>query len=306
MPTRQKQEIKLLFWGTAGEFSYLVLEGLLNAAIDICAVVTPAAYVTDAMPPIVPLVPAAPISPLPISRPYLKPNLTHLAWQNDIPVYELRRLDAPEVIQQLEALEADLAIVACFPNLVPSEILAIPRHGFLNLHPSLLPNLRGPFPLFWSFRLGHRYTGVTVHHMDAGFDTGDIAIQEKILLPDGISGREADALLAAHGASLLHDACRQISSCTLPRIPQPVGGSSYPRPTAHDFHIPTSWSARHAFNFICGTSEWRQSYRIIGQDFELSLRRAISFDATNSQSEPLQRDGRDCRIQFARGVLHAC
>jgi methionyl-tRNA formyltransferase len=202
-------------------------------------------------------------------------------------------------------LQADLAIVACFPRLIPEHILAVPPHGFLNLHPSLLPELRGPFPLFWTFRLGQQHTGVTVHHMDAGLDSGDIALQQELFLPDGISGPQADALLAAHGGSLLLDACRRLAAGTLPRIPQHSGGSTYSRPTAEDFQIPTSWSARRAYNFICGTAEWGTPYRITGQGIDLTLREAISFNASASQQQPFQQDGRDCSIQFTPGVLHA-
>jgi methionyl-tRNA formyltransferase len=305
MPPRELQDIKILFLGMSGEFSYLVLEGLLDAAIDVCAVVIPAAAATADLAPIIRLDPEPPRSQLPINRPYLQPNINHLAWQNQIPVYELRHLSAPEVVRQLAALKADVAIVACFPELIPDQILTIPPHGFLNLHPSLLPDLRGPFPLFWSFRLGQHRSGVTVHHMDAGMDTGAIALQQEIFLPDGITGPKADALFATHGALLLQTACRQIAAGTVSRRSQPAGGSTYSRPTVQDFHIPITWSARHAFNFICGTAERRQPYRIIGQGIELSLRHAISFDAAATQPEPLLRDGRDCWIQFSPGVLHA-
>ncbi|MEZ4833421.1 MAG: formyltransferase family protein [Caldilineaceae bacterium] len=61
-------------------------------------------------------------------------------------------------------------------------------HGFLNLHPSLLPHYRGPDPIFWQLRDGVEPMGVTVHWMDVGVDTGDIAAQAPVALEDGLSG----------------------------------------------------------------------------------------------------------------------
>ena len=305
MAIRKQQDIRVLFWGMSGQFSTLVFEGFLNAGMDVCGLVIPASDSTSDMPPITRLDPDPPRSQLPMSRPYLQRSITHLAWQNQVPVFELRRLSSADAAVQLAALEADLAIVACFPRLIPEHILAVPPRGFLNLHPSLLPELRGPYPLFWTFRLGKQRTGVTVHHMDDGLDSGDIALQRELFLPDGVSGRQASALLAAHGASLLLDACRQLAAGTLPAIPQCGGVSMYSRPSAEDFHIPISWSARHAYNFIRGTAEWRQPYRITGQGIDLALHQAISYDAEATQQEPFLRDGRDCWIQFTPGVLHA-
>jgi len=305
MPNHNKRDLKLLFWGMSGEFSYLVLETLINAGINICAVVTHASIMTAEMAPIISLEPEPLRSSLPLSSPYMQRTIVHLAWQNQIPAFEIRRLSAPATSAQLAALEADAAVVACFSRRIPQHILTIPPNGFLNLHPSLLPALRGPFPLFWSFRLDQQRSGVTVHYMDEGLDTGDIALQRELTLPDGISGSQADALLAAQGASLLHDACRQLAAGTLPRTPQRGGGSVYARPAISDFHIPTSWTARHAYNFICGTAEWGFPYHISGHGVDLYLRDAISFNSTTVQRDPLLRDGRDCWIQFTPGVLHA-
>jgi methionyl-tRNA formyltransferase len=305
MGTRNQQDIRVLFWGMTGEFSTLVLEGLQNAGINLCGVVTPAANASVEMDPIIRLDPDPPRTQLPMSRPYLQRNIIHLAWQNQVPVFELRHLSSPDTAAQLAALEADLAVVACFPRLIHKQLLAVPRHGFLNLHPSLLPELRGPYPLFWTFRLGKQHTGVTVHHMDAGLDSGDIALQQELCLPDGISGPQADALLATHGASLLIEACRRLAAGTLPRTPQQGAGSRYSRPTAEDFYIPTNWSARRAYNFIRGTAEWGTPYRVTGGGIDLTLREALSFDPSASQQQPFRQDGRDCWIQFKPGVLHA-
>src|SRR5204862_1767507 len=93
--------------------------------------------------------------------------------------------------------------VACFSQRIPRIILDLPRLGCLNVHPSLLPANRGPVPLFWTFREGHQQTGVTIHLMNEGMDTGDILAQEPIEVPSGISYAQLELQCATLGGKLL-------------------------------------------------------------------------------------------------------
>ncbi len=305
MANHRQPALRLLFWGMMGEFSYLVLQGLLEAGVRPTAVVIPASVTSLERAAILRLDPDPPRSLLPMAVPFLQHSITHLAWQHQIAVYELRRPSDPETAAQLAALEVDVALVACFPWRIPPTLLSLPRHGFLNLHPSLLPDLRGPFPLFWAFRLGMRSTGVTVHHMDSGMDTGPIALQQALALPDGISGPEADQLSAVCGSSLLVRGIDLLQGGELPRIAQTNGGSSYSRPKREDFQIPTSWPARRAYNFIRGTAEWNTPFQIIGPQIDIKVRQAVSFEADVSQEQPFIQDGSEIQVQFSPGVLHA-
>jgi methionyl-tRNA formyltransferase len=112
-------------------------------------------------------------------------------------------------------------------------------------------------------------------------------------------------LLAAHGAALLVKALQLLAAGELQLTPQPEGGSRYSKPAARDFLIPTSWTARRAFNFIRGTAEWNTPYHIKGTGVDLAVREAITFAADARQEEVVLRSGRDCWIQFSPGVLHA-
>jgi methionyl-tRNA formyltransferase len=182
--------------------------------------------------------------------------------------------------------------------------LNLPPNGFLNLHPSLLPLLRGPYPLFWTFHLGIQ-AGITLHFMDEGLDTGDIVAQKTIEFPDGINGAQADLLMAKAGTSLLVTACRQLEKGSLNKIPQQGESSTYPKPLEEDFSIPTSWSARRAFNFIRGTEEWGRCYPIKGVDFDFKVRTAVSYDPKSTLPRPFQKNGADMWISFTPGTLHA-
>jgi methionyl-tRNA formyltransferase len=305
MQKQRKTDIQVQFWGMSGPFSYQVLQGLLQAGTNVTAIVTPAAAGKVSADPFIYLEPQTQRSPLPVSNPYLQPSIIHTGWELNLPVLELRNLTSALTTKALASQPADIAVVACYPFRLPPPILALPSEGFLNLHPSLLPELRGPYPLFWTFRLGKQQTGLTVHYMDSDLDSGDIVLQKKILLPDGIGGPDADALLAQHGASMLALACRSLTAGVLPRYPQPEGGSYYPRPGRDDFRLPTTWPARRAYNFIRGTAEWGHPYRIVSQEIDLYIRSAITFEAEATMPQTVTRNGRDLQIRFTPGVLHA-
>src|SRR6478609_2030498 len=77
----------------------------------------------------------------------------------------------------LAALDADVAISAAVPMLIPPDALDVPRLGIINTHPSLLPRYRGPNPIAWTVRNGDRELGYSIHRMDHDFDTGNLLVQ---------------------------------------------------------------------------------------------------------------------------------
>src|SRR6516165_1106580 len=89
------------------------------------------------------------------------------------------------VAGMLRPLEPDLIFTTGFSWKLPSELLALPRLGSVNAHPSLLPRYRGPNPLFWHFMNDEAQGGLTMHRMDADFDTGPILVQRVIEITPG-------------------------------------------------------------------------------------------------------------------------
>lgn len=306
--------VRVLFLGMRGAFSRIVLETLLDHGVHICGVLlsAPRASTPARAIAVLPLQPppsqADPTNAfaLPILNPFTDPNIIHLAWAHDLPVYEVGRMAAPATHELVTTLAPDVVCVACFTRRIPASLLALPSHGFLNVHPSLLPHYRGPTPLFWIFRAGAQdKTGVTIHWMDEGLDTGDIAAQTHLALPDGISGAEADEQCAHAGAQLLLAVLRRLAEGGQTRHPQASGGSYQPHPQGDDFVLRTSWSARHAFNFMRATAEWREPYRVqVGAEW-LVLRKAISFDENGILTDAYRRRAELVEVQFAPGVLRA-
>ena len=86
--------------------------------------------------------------------------------------------------EELKNLKFDIAVVVAFGQLIPVELLAIPKFGWINLHYSLLPKLRGAAPVQWSILNNEEETGITWFQIDKGLDTGPILLQKKLELND--------------------------------------------------------------------------------------------------------------------------
>jgi methionyl-tRNA formyltransferase len=228
-----------------------------------------------------------------------------LAAANDVPAFAVRRLAASETIKVLTELLPDVICVSCFLHRLPPAILNLPPLGCLNVHPSLLPRFRGPAPLFWALRAGVAETGVAIHFMDEGFDTGDVALQRPFPLPDGATHAELETSLAQLGGELLVEALQKLAAGTLPRQPQPPGFSSDPWPGDADFALDTSWSAQHAFNFMQGTVNWERPYFVEVAGKTVWLETAVANDPEAQLPHPMIRQRQTVQLQFSPGVLTA-
>jgi len=120
-----------------------------------------------------------------------------------LPLLQPSRLRDPASLAAIEALKPELGVLADYGRLVPTAIIALPRHGILNVHPSLLPRHRGASPIAATIAAGDTEAGVTIIAMDAGLDTGPIVAAERRLLTGAETADGLEADLAADGARLL-------------------------------------------------------------------------------------------------------
>ena len=126
----------------------------------------------------------------------------------------------------LAALDADVAISAAFPLLIPADALDVPRFGVINMHPSLLPRYRGPNPIGWAVRNGDRELGFTIHRMDASFDTGALLAQASAPLAGVQQPDEIFSRMFELAGTLLPQALGRVEAGE-PGDPQPADGASY-------------------------------------------------------------------------------
>ena len=120
-----------------------------------------------------------------------------------IPVLTPATLKMPAAQQEFEAHHADAAVVVAYGMILPQAILETPRLGCFNLHASLLPRWRGAAPINRAIMAGDAESGVMVMKMDAGLDTGDVAMAERIAISDAMTAADLHDALAPLGADLM-------------------------------------------------------------------------------------------------------
>jgi methionyl-tRNA formyltransferase len=137
--------------------------------------------------------------------------------------------DAIAAKAQIDAARADVMVVAAYGLILPQWVLDAPRLGCLNIHASLLPRWRGAAPIHRAIEAGDSETGVTIMQMDAGLDTGDMLLAERIAIAcDDTTGSLHDRV-AVLGARLIVEALELAACGGLTGVPQPQEGVTYAR-----------------------------------------------------------------------------
>ncbi len=160
----------------------------------------------------------------------LRPSPVHaLAERFGLPVLTPASLKDASAAETFRAHQADVAVVVAYGMLLPPAILEAPALGCLNLHASLLPRWRGAAPIQRAILAGDRETGVAVMKMEAGLDTGPVAMVERVAIgPDMNAGELHDRLMGL-GADLMARALAALSRGGLVFTPQPEAGVTYAR-----------------------------------------------------------------------------
>ena len=131
------------------------------------------------------------------------PPVKDLAISLGLPYIQPKRLRDPEAMDWLISLHPDLIVVAAFGQILRPEVLALPLHGCINVHASLLPRWRGAAPIQATILAGDRTTGVTTLLMDSGIDTGPILSQRSTQVQPPETAEDLGARLSSMGAELL-------------------------------------------------------------------------------------------------------
>lgn len=176
--------MRVLFWGTP-EFALPALYALGEEGHDVVGVVT------------------QPDRPAGRGRGVSQSPVKEAALALGLPVLQPEKARGEEFLAQLAGLRPDVSVVVAYGQILRPEVLSVPHLGSLNIHASLLPDLRGAAPIQWAIARGLQVTGVTIMQMEAGLDSGPMLMRvEEPILPDETAA-ELAARLAEIGAEAL-------------------------------------------------------------------------------------------------------
>src|SRR5262249_23069280 len=156
-----------------------------------------------------------------------QPPVKQWALQHGVSVEQPAKVKQGGLAAVLPSARPAVAVVAAHGRILPADALAVPRHGCLNIHASLLPELRGAAPAQWAVARGYARTGVTIMQMDEGLDTGDIRLQRARKIAPDETGASLLRKLAPLGARVLGVALRRLERGALLRWPQDHSRATY-------------------------------------------------------------------------------
>ena len=236
--------MKIVYMGTP-DFAVPSLEALVGAGHDVACVVTQPDAVRDR------------------GKKVKFSPVKEKAVELGIPVLQPVKVRGDsEFLQQMREIAPDLIAVAAYGQILPKEILDLPKYGCLNVHGSLLPRFRGAAPIQRAIVEGDEETGITIMYMEEGLDTGDMLA--KAATPIGKkNGQELHDELAQMGAELLVDTLEHLDS--LKRETQDDALSTYaPMLSKKEGHLDFSQSPERLERIIRAFDPWPGSYAYLG------------------------------------------
>lgn len=237
--------MRLIFMGTP-DFAVGTLAALVRAGHEVVLAVT------------------QPDKPQGRKQTLVPPPVKEKALELGIPVFQPERVREPDAIQKIKEYEPELIVVAAFGQILPKELLELPKYGCINVHASLLPKYRGAAPIQWAILNGDDVTGVTIMRMDVGLDTGDmIAKTEVVIAPEDTGGTLFDRLAEA-GAHLCVETIPSIVDGTAVYTPQDErAATKVGMIKKQDGRIDFSRSAKMIEYQVRGLNPWPSAYTFL-------------------------------------------
>jgi len=154
-------------------------------------------------------------------------SLQSLAETRRLEHFVVRDVNSTDSHARIMAFQPELIVIATFSQILKPHIINAPPLGCINIHPSLLPKYRGPTPEYWILQNKETVTGVTIHFIDEGIDTGDIILQKEILIEGGETVESLVKKCTSLGASMLIEALQVVRGGKVERRKQNEQEATY-------------------------------------------------------------------------------
>lgn len=259
--------MRVVFWGTP-EFALPTLGALLGEGHDVVAAVT------------------QPDRPRGRGRSLAPSAVKEFALAESIPVLQPEKARAPEFVAELEALEPEVNVVVAYGQILSRALLDTPERGSVNLHPSLLPKLRGAAPINWAIIRGYDVTGVTTMRMSEQLDAGPILRQVTEPILPGETATDLTVRLSEIGAEIMIETLALMEVGELEQRPQDDDEATYaPLIDRDDAHVDWSEPATDVSNRIRGLDAVPGAWALLNDEAELKVYRPAVADPERADAD---------------------
>ena len=225
------------------DFSVPVLRRLIEDGYDVVGAVT------------------QPDRPVGRKRILTPPPVKAEAQQHGIPVFQPEKIRRPEEVEKVLALQPDIIVTAAFGQILPKAILDTPVHGCVNVHASLLPELRGGAPIHYAIMQGKKKTGITIMYMAEKLDAGDIISQAECPIEESDDVGTMHDKLSILGAELLSETLPRLLDGGIKAVPQDDSLATFaPNIKREQEQIDWSLGGEAVYNKIRGLRPWPVAY----------------------------------------------
>ncbi|WHY35860.1 methionyl-tRNA formyltransferase [Cytobacillus firmus] len=233
---------KIVFMGTP-DFSVPVLKQIIDDGYEVIGVVT------------------QPDRPVGRKKVLTPPPVKVEAEKQGIPVYQPEKIRQPDELEKVLALKPDLVVTAAFGQILPKELLYAPKYGCINVHASLLPELRGGAPIHYSILQGKEKTGITIMYMAEKLDAGDILTQVEVPITETDTVGTLHDKLSEAGSKLLSETLPKLLNGELNPIKQNEEKATFAYNIKREQEkIDWSKTGEEIYNHIRGLNPWPVAY----------------------------------------------
>ncbi|MGE7767662.1 methionyl-tRNA formyltransferase [Peribacillus sp. NPDC096540] len=238
---------KIIFMGTP-DFSVPVLKRIIDEGYEVIAVVT------------------QPDRPVGRKKVLTPPPVKVEAEKQGIPVYQPEKIRENEELEKIIALKPDLVVTAAFGQILPNELLEAPKYGCINVHASLLPELRGGAPIHYSILQGKEKTGITIMYMAEKLDAGDILTQAEVTIEEEDNVGTLHDKLSKVGSDLLAETLPKLLNDELYAIKQDEDKATFaPNIKRSEEKIDWTKTGEDIYNHVRGLNPWPVAYTLLNE-----------------------------------------